>query len=134
MWTLEQEDDYVRRHKRFEKKRPRELKATLGNLAKFLASLNAGARAFQIKAGFVHHEPDGVIAISQQGGGGNLAETRLYTFPNGQTETLHLITLGDKSTQQADIRFCSEFVGSIHKHQQQQTFTNDQQEDIQQRS
>src|SRR5947207_542022 len=110
MWTIETEDDYIRRSKWYEKKRPRELKAVLGNLAKYLSALNAGTQAYQIKAGFVHNEPTGVIVISQQGGGGNLAETRLYTYPNCPIETLHLITLGGKDTQHADITYCSEFV------------------------
>jgi hypothetical protein len=44
-----------------------------------------------------------------------LAQTRLYVYLDRETRTVHLITLGDKGSQRADIKFSSEFVESLNK-------------------
>jgi hypothetical protein len=119
MWKIEETDDYSKSLKWFVKKRPREARAVLDNLDTFFNALNAGARPQQIKAGFVHPEPCGVLAFDQKGGGPNLAQTRLYVYPNATTEILHLITLGDKSSQRDDIRRCSAFVAELRKENMQ---------------
>ena len=62
--------------------------------------------------GFLHAEPSGVIAIDQTGGV-KLAATRLYVYLEVETETLYLLTLGDKSTQKDDIKDCKSFVKQI---------------------
>jgi hypothetical protein len=77
MWSVAPSDDYVRRHKRYEKKRVRELRAGLDNLDTFLSSLRKGLKVQQVKAGFLHLDPLGVLAIDQKGGGKSLVETRL---------------------------------------------------------
>jgi hypothetical protein len=53
-----------------------------------------------------------VIAIDQTGGH-KLAAMRLYVYPDMVTETLYLLTVGDKSTQEADIQDCKRFVKQI---------------------
>jgi len=80
MWTLAKTDEYERRHKRFEKKRPRELAAVLDNDT-FFTALQGGAKPQQIRMGCIHAEPHGVLAIDQKGGGKNLAQTRLLHLP-----------------------------------------------------
>ncbi len=111
MWMVLPEDDYLRCHRWYEKKRPRELKAVLTNLDTLVTALQSGVRLQQIKVGFVHPEPAGVIAIDQRGViRGSLAETRLYTFPDEEDETLHLLTIGDKKSQPDDIKRSREFV------------------------
>jgi hypothetical protein len=132
MWKLSPQTDFDRRRKRYEKKHRRELVAVLSNLDRFFKSLLTGTRPYHVKGGFVHPEPDGVIALSEQGGGSSLQATRLYTYPNEAEEVLYLITLGDKRTQQADITYCSQFVESLN-HSQQQTMTNGGEKNIQQR-
>ena len=97
------------------KKRPRETKAVHDNLDTFFNALIAGAKPQQIKAGFIHPEPCGVLAFDQKGGGPNLAQTRLYVYPNATTEILHLITLGDKNSQRDDIQNCKAFVAELRK-------------------
>src|ERR1700757_3414309 len=99
MWKLESADDYHRRHKRYEKNNPRELSAVLDNLDTYFKALEEGIKPLQIKHGFMHNEPLGVVAIDQKGGGKNLAQTRLYVYPDVETETLHVIILGDKGSQ-----------------------------------
>jgi len=113
MWKLSPDDEYLRKYKRYGKKHARELHAVMDNLDTFLKALNEGALPQQIKAGFVHVEPMGVRAIDQKGGGAALAETRLYVYPDEERKTLHLITLGDKRSQQNDIARCRRFVAHL---------------------
>lgn len=56
-----------------------------------------------------------MVAVDQKGGGGNLQETRLYTFADDETQTLWLITLGNKDEQSNDIQFSRKFVESLAK-------------------
>jgi hypothetical protein len=83
------------------------------NLDTLMNALNQGAKLEQTKFGFMHYEPRGIIAIDQKRGGGGLKETRLYTYPAKTTQIMHVITIGDKSTQKADIRYSCEFVDSL---------------------
>lgn len=115
MWNLEASDEYQRKHKWFEKKRPRELRAVLDNLDTYLKALCAGAKPAQIKFGFIHIEPNGILAIDQKGGGPNLAQTRLYVFPDTERRILHLFTLGGKATQAVDIQTCRGFVKELRE-------------------
>ncbi len=63
----------------------------------------------------MHSESHGVWAIDQKGGGKNLAETRLYIYPDSHVKILHLITFGDKSSQPEDVHFCTEYVEALLK-------------------
>jgi transcriptional regulator with XRE-family HTH domain len=80
MWAIETTENYERCHKRYRKDHPRELQAVLDNLDTYFQSLVAGVKPLQIRHGFMHNEPLGVVAIDQKGGGKNLAQTRLYVF------------------------------------------------------
>jgi len=122
VWQIVNMDDYDRDLKRYRKKHARELKAVLDNLETYLQALREGTNPLQIKAGFLHHEPQGVVAIDQKGGGKSLAQTRLYVCADVDTETLYLIALGDKNTQADDIKKCREFASSLAK----QKATDDQ--------
>lgn len=113
MWAMQAEDEYVKRASKWPKKYRREFAAVHSNLDTFMAALNRGAKLEHVKYGFVHREPRGVLAIDQKGGGRSLKETRLYVYPSKPTQLVHLITLGDKGSQTADIRYASEFVGQL---------------------
>jgi len=41
----------------------------------------------------------------------------VYIFPDEATQTLHLITLGDKSSQKADLKECAAFIRDLRKGQ-----------------
>ena len=105
-----QPDSTIRqRRRKFEKKKKRQLAAVDVNLATYFRALEF-ANPLQIKHGFVHPEPLGIVAIDQSGGGhGKLAETRLYVYPDTETQLLHLITIGDKNTQAEDIQFAKDY-------------------------
>jgi hypothetical protein len=113
MWTINPSELFQRRQKRWAKKHLRELSATLDNLDTYLEHLHAGEPPQLIQLGFIHHEPEGVKAIDQKGGGPNLAQTRLYTFPDENTHTLHLITIGDKHSQKADLKDCKVYMRQL---------------------
>jgi hypothetical protein len=112
MWEVQNLDDYDRQFKWYQKKRQEELEATLVNLARFFGSLREGGKPQHLTAAFrfLHPEQAGVIAVDQKGGARNLAETRLYTYPDETTETLYLITIGNKNTQSDDVQFSKKFV------------------------
>lgn len=113
MWDLEPTDEFERRAKRFSKNYPRELRAVLANLDLLQKALREGANPLQLPFGFIHGEQRGVVAIDQKGGGKDLAQTRLYLYLERETQTIHLITLGDKTSQKADVKHASEFVESL---------------------
>lgn len=118
MWQIEPSSQWPRDQKWYEKKRPREFSAVLHNLQRYLDQLNATANAKIVQAGYLHSEPNGVIAIDQKGGGVGLQETRLYTFADSNTKILHLITVGDKQSQTKDIKFSSDFVKNLQGNQE----------------
>lgn len=104
MWDFESTDEFTHRYKRYEKKHQRELLAVLANLDVVQKALRQGANPQKLPCGFLHIEQRGVIAIDQKGGGRNLAQTRLYVYLDRDSRTIHLITLGDKTSQRADIK------------------------------
>jgi hypothetical protein len=115
MWDFEPTEEFARRSKRFVKNHPRELQAVLLNLSRVQRALQEGTNPQKIPFGFIHPEQRGVVAIDQRGGGKNLAEVRLYVYLDAETETIHQITLGDKRSQNADIKFSAEFVESLRQ-------------------
>src|SRR5947209_2557973 len=104
MWNQQTLEDFDRQLKSYAKKRPKELAATLANLETSYGAFQAGGKVQQLVAAyrFLHAERAGVIAVDQKGGARNLAETRLYTYPDEAAEILYLITLGDKKTRSDD--------------------------------
>jgi len=113
MWSLAATDDYERSLRWYAKKRPRELQAVLDNLDTFHEALKTGAKPQQIKTGYIHPEPRGILAIDQKGGPGKLQQTRLYVFPDGRTEILWLLAIGGKNSQHPDILMCIDFVDEL---------------------
>lgn len=122
MWSLAYSTQWPRDVKHYQKKHARELAAVLHNLKeRYLAMLNVCSNSKAVQAGFLHHEPDGIVAIDQKGGGTGLQETRLYTFADDKTNTLWLITIGNKDDQPDDIQFSRKFVESLKADSQDET-------------
>lgn len=127
MWTLKDTEEYGRRHKDYQKNHPRELQAVLDNLNVYFQALLGGVKPLQIRHGFMHTEPQGVVSIDQKGGGKSLAQTRLYVYPDTDTETLYVITLGDKRSQKANLAYCRDFVTALRK-EREKTQTHEEPE------
>jgi len=102
-WVLLPHSAYLRDLRWYAKKRPVELSAVLRNLERFMTLLARNLSARSVQAGFLHPEPHGMVAIDQRGGGGRLQETRLYCYAHAGSRTVHLLGIGDKSSQLADL-------------------------------
>ncbi|MGL6073510.1 MAG: hypothetical protein ACRC8S_05030 [Fimbriiglobus sp.] len=118
MWEMRATDQYGRRLKQFSKKHRRELLAMLDNLDTYLKTLQSGVRPLQVQHGFLHTETHGAIAIDQKGAEGKPTQTRLYAYPDSETEILHLITIGDKKSQREDNATCREFIVGLREEKQ----------------
>ena len=112
MWKTVRTAKYEARHKRFAKKKNKQLVQTLLNLELFEMHVQAGGRIKPFVFSFLHAEPMDVVAIDQSGGG-KLPETRLYVWIDREAATVYLLTLGDKKTQHEDIQFCKACVEHI---------------------
>lgn len=116
MWSLNPLPEFSKRADRFKKKWGHEIANVIANLETLVNALKLGARPEQLKQlGFVHSEPMGILAIDQKGKGkgAKLKPFRLYVFPDERSKILHLMTLGDKDTQEDDIRNCKSFVEGL---------------------
>lgn len=117
-WVLGESQVFESRYRRCEKKHPEETRAMLNNLDTYHKTLNSGVNPAQIKAGFIHSEQKGVIALDQNGAEGKPTQTRLYIYPDEQTRTVFTITIGEKGkkkVQNKDVKFCCEFVERLKK-------------------
>jgi hypothetical protein len=102
-WVLLPYSAYLRDLRWYTKKRPAELAAVLCHLERDMALLSVSPSARSIQAGFLHAEPHGMVAIDQRGGEGRLQETRLYCYAQDDARILHLLGIGNKSSQSADL-------------------------------
>ena len=93
MWVIQRSQFFEARFKRFQKKHPEEAKAVLNNLDTYFKALCVGANPVNIQAGFIHHEPEGIKALDQKGGKGNLMQSRLYIFPEMNKKIMHVISI-----------------------------------------
>lgn len=111
-WSLYTTDKYERDFKEYRKKRPDELISVLQNLDRYFAAIETVSHPRQIRAGFIHIEPNGVIAIDQKGGKKRLKlqQTRLYLYCDIDSKTVYLLAIGSKNTQKTDIAACSLFM------------------------
>jgi hypothetical protein len=110
MWQLQPTDQFGRDRSWYEKKRSNELAAVLNNLARYLVQLKSSKNAACVQAGFLHTEGKGVLAVDERAGGAGLEATRLYFYSHENSKTIHLITIGNKESQQSDVNLCHEFV------------------------
>ena len=114
-WNITETQNFVRDFKLYQKKHPDELAAVLGNLDTYFETLKRLGHPFQIRAGFIHHEPEGIKALDQKGGKQKvkLKQTRLYVYPDVKSKQLYLLALGDKNSQKLDIQTSREILKSL---------------------
>lgn len=114
-WVLQKSNFFDSRFKRFEKKHQEEAKAVLNNVDTYFRTLESGCNPINIKAGFIHDEPEGIKAIDQKGGKGKLMQTRLYVYPDAATMILHVISIGTKVDQKSDIKECQDYIRPLKR-------------------
>ena len=105
-WKIVIADGFSPRFNKMRKRYPQETTAVMTNLDRYKKALDDGGIPQNVSAGYIHPEKKGVIAIDQSGSSG--AQLRLYLVP--QSQEIHLITIGDKRSQQEDIRTAHEYV------------------------
>ena len=114
MWQYLITPQFERSKKRYDKKRPAELAAVIRNLDRLREQLNGIPHCRAAQAGFLHHEPEGIWALDQKGPSQTkLQETRLYVFPVQENRALHIITVGNKNSQAADLQCALAYVQSL---------------------
>lgn len=113
MWETEKNAELDKKLKKFAKRHRTEARNSLDNLAAYLGSLRGGLKPQQVVRGCIHSEGSGLIAFDESGPGHPNKATRLYVYPEEETETLYAITIGDKDSQRDDVKFCHEFLDSL---------------------
>lgn len=112
-WNLDRQGILNRsQFKRLLKHYPDEVASCAANLDLVRADLEAGKRLGSFNFGFFRPEGRGVYRIGQTRVR-SAHELRLYVFPDEQAKVLRVLCLGDKSTQQADIRLCHQHVSTL---------------------
>lgn len=119
MWRLVSHEDYGKRLKKTKDIHRQEVKNVLDNLQAFLDALNSDLKPQQIVRGWLRQEPSGLRAIDESGPGKHKKALRLYVYPDEEIEELHVLTLGDKASQRADIKLCKKFVEDLKKKRSQ---------------
>jgi hypothetical protein len=113
MWELALTTTWEKDEKYYSKRHPKELAAIFRNVQRYRGLLKASPNSKAVQAGYLHHEPGGVVALDQKGGGANLQETRGYTYADDEKKILYLITIGNKSSQRSDIELSKNFVRDL---------------------
>ena len=116
-WFTQQIPRYESNFAYYEKKFPNELRAMLNSLDTYFGALKECGNPLQVAGGFIHKESDGIKAIDQKGGGQKvkLQQSRLYVYPDINTNTLYLLAIGSKTSQHDDVIFCRSAVREIRK-------------------
>lgn len=82
---------------------PREVASVMVNLDRVMQQLGQGKRIGGFQFGFFRPEGNGVYRIGQTGVK-NAKETRLCICPDETTHVVRVLAIGDKDSQQRDIR------------------------------
>lgn len=114
-WDYAPYDKYNRQVKHYDKKHKDELVAILENLGKYMKALRLAGSPQHVTGKYIHKEPMGVKGLDESGERTvkDLQCTRLYVYPEVESKTLHLLTIGPKKTQPKDIKLCKEIVKQI---------------------
>lgn len=119
-WTILKSDGYPeKRQSKLARGHETLIANVLANLETYLRALEFGTHPEQAKRffSFVHDEKRGLVAIDQRPPKGGF-QVRLYAFPQATANTLHVIAIGDKSSQEDDIRFCHRYIKEIENAQE----------------
>lgn len=84
------------------------------NLKRILVMLGAGARVGTFRFNFFQSEGDGLYRIGQTGVQG-AKETRLYVYPDEAEATVYVLGIGDKDSQERDIRAAKTAVTDLRR-------------------
>ena len=117
MWSLNTDHHSPGAFSQYAKNHHREYVSCFANLEKVMALLRAGHKIGGFQIGFFRSEGEGVYRIGQTGVAG-AKETRLYVYPDATSETVYLLEIGSKDTQQKDIAKAKGSVRKIKKEEE----------------
>lgn len=115
IWEYEMASCYSKSSaKSISKKHTQEFQNVFTNLEGYKNTLNAGISLEQAKRTlpYIHNEKNGLFAIDQRPPKGGF-QLRLYIYPDERTHKIHLVAIGDKSSQQNDIKIGHEYIQSL---------------------
>lgn len=115
IWTYDLASCFSQSAKdRISKKHPDELKNVLKNLDTYIKTLEEGVSLEQAKRvlPFVHNEKNGLLAIDQRPPKGGF-QLRLYIYPCEAKRVIYITSIGDKQSQQSDIKTGHRFIQTL---------------------
>ena len=119
-WSQEPSSNFRSKFRKFEKKHKNEAVNLINNLDTVFETLQSGVPMSKIRAGYIHNERRGVLAVDQRvmTGGSKVGkrgmkESRLYFYPDEENHVLHLITIGDKKSQSVDVNESHAYVEKL---------------------
>ena len=119
-WQVKRDYAEEKKFKKYAKKHIEEVVSCTANLQKLEVFLNNGGTLQQaLGFGYFGTEGEDIYRIGQTGIE-NAKETRLYIYARITGPDIQVITIGDKSTQQADIRRCKLLVRKLKAEQTKQ--------------
>ncbi|WP_309398789.1 hypothetical protein [Cerasicoccus maritimus] len=110
-WSISKDYATKSSFKKYAKKHPDEYTSCFANLDKIISLLNGGTKLAQLKIGFFRSEKDDLWRIGQTQVQ-DAHETRLYVSINDVTKIIHILKIGDKSSQAQDIPDCKKIIRS----------------------
>jgi len=115
VWRIEESSFFGSKFKRYQKDHRSETLATLNNFDTYFKALQSVSKPVLVRAGFIHPEKNGVIAIDESGMGGKPHKTRFYIYASEDDQVVHLITIGDKNSQNQDLADCRSFMKNLKR-------------------
>lgn len=113
-WALDATHANKNQFAKFNKNHPNEYTSLFANLSKIQGLFRSGHKVGGFHVNFFRSEGEGVYRIGQTGVPGAL-ESRLYVYPDSESQLLHILEIGEKSGQQADIKNAKKKVLEIQK-------------------
>ncbi|EIP99437.1 hypothetical protein OpiT1DRAFT_03954 [Opitutaceae bacterium TAV1] len=113
-WSLDIGHASKSQFAKFQKNHPKEFTSLFANLEKIMGLLRAGNKVGGFHVRFFRSEGGEVYRIGQTGVPGAL-ESRLYVYPDTELKIMHVLEIGGKTGQQADIRSARKKVIEIQK-------------------
>jgi hypothetical protein len=101
-WSIENAYALSTKIRKFAEDYEREYISLFTNLNRIVQHLNGGAKIGGFQIGFFRPEGGGVYRIGQSAVP-YAKESRLYTFPNQDNQTIYILTIGTKDRQTEDI-------------------------------
>ncbi|MDA0750102.1 MAG: hypothetical protein O2964_05250 [Verrucomicrobia bacterium] len=116
--TIKPVEGFEEKLKSFRKRYPREVSVLFHNLKRYVKAIEGLSDIKSFRAGYLHPEGNGIVAIGQSSADkrlGPLAETRLYIHIRIRNNTVLLLTIGDKRSQQKGIQTSKKHITELKR-------------------